>query len=60
MSFNVIGGVAWVTICVVAGRLFGGTEVVEKHFSLVVLVIVALSLVPAVVEVIRARRRPPS
>jgi len=60
MSFNVIGGVAWVTVCTLAGYLFGNLPFVRKNFSLVVLVIIALSLVPAVVELIRARRRPPS
>jgi membrane-associated protein len=60
MSFNVIGGVAWVAVCTFAGYLFGNLPFVRKNFSLVVLVIIALSLVPAVVEVIRARRRPPS
>jgi len=60
MSFNVIGGVAWVTVCTLAGYLFGNLPFVRKNFSLVVLAIIALSLVPAVVEVIRSRRRPPS
>jgi membrane-associated protein len=60
MSFNVVGGVAWVAVCTFAGYLFGGLEFVKKNFSLVVLAIIALSLVPAVVEVLRARRSPPA
>jgi membrane-associated protein len=60
MSFNIVGGVAWVLLCTLAGRLFGGLEIVKKNFSLVVLVIIALSLVPAVWEVVRARRSPAS
>jgi len=60
MSFNVVGGVAWVLLCTLAGRLFGGLEIVKKNFSLVVLAIIALSLVPAIWEVLRARRGPPS
>jgi len=60
MSFNVVGGVAWVLLCTLAGRLFGGLEIVKKNFSLVVLAIIALSLVPAVWEVLRARRGPAS
>jgi membrane-associated protein len=60
MSFNLVGGVAWVLLCTLAGRLFGGLEIVKKNFSLVVLAIIALSLVPAVWEVVRARRAPAS
>ena len=57
MSYNVIGGVAWVTVCTLAGYLFGQFPFVKQHFELVVLAIIALSLVPAVWEVVNARRR---
>jgi membrane-associated protein len=63
MSYNVIGGVAWVVICTVAGFLFGQLPFVKKHFELVVLAIIVLSLVPALWEMYRARslkRRPPT
>jgi membrane-associated protein len=56
-SFNVIGGVAWVTICVVAGRLFGGLPFVQNHFEAVLVAIVILSVMPAVIEYWRERRR---
>jgi len=57
MSYNVIGGVAWVLICTLAGYLFGNLPFVQKNFSLVVLMIILLSLLPAVWEVWQARRR---
>jgi len=57
MSYNVIGGAAWVLICTLAGYLFGNLPFVQKNFSLVVLMIIFLSLLPAVWEVWRARRR---
>ncbi len=56
MSYNVIGGVAWVLICTVAGYLFGNLPVVQENFSLVVLMIIVLSLLPAVWEIWRARQ----
>src|SRR5215212_545928 len=46
MSYNVIGGVAWVSLCTMAGYLFGQLPFVKEHFELVVLAIIALSLVP--------------
>jgi len=57
MSYNVIGGVAWVVICTVAGYLFGQLPFVKEHFELVVLAIIALSLVPAIWEMVNARKR---
>jgi membrane-associated protein len=55
MSYNVIGGVLWVAICTVAGYLFGNLPFVKDNFSVVVLAIIALSLVPAIWELMRAR-----
>ena len=57
MSYNIIGGVAWVVICTVAGYLFGQLPFVKEHFELVVLAIIALSLVPAIWEMAAARKR---
>jgi membrane-associated protein len=56
MSFNLVGGVAWVAICTFAGYLFGNIPFVKKNFSLVVLAIIAVSLLPMVFEVLRSRR----
>ncbi|HEX9669152.1 MAG TPA: DedA family protein [Thermoanaerobaculia bacterium] len=56
MAYNVAGGAAWVLLCTVSGYLFGNLPVVQEHFSLVILGIVVVSLLPAVVEWWRARR----
>ena len=55
--YNVVGAVLWVGICLGAGYAFGNVPVVKNNFSLVVLGIVAVSLVPAVFEFVRSRRR---
>jgi membrane-associated protein len=54
--FNVIGGIAWVLICVVAGYYFGGFAFVQKHFEMVILAIIVISVLPMVFEVWRAKR----
>jgi membrane-associated protein len=54
--YNVAGGIAWVVLCVAAGYAFGNIPVVKEHFSLVVLGIVGVSLVPVALEVVRGRR----
>jgi membrane-associated protein len=54
--FNVSGGVLWVALFIGAGNLFGNLPSVKRNFHFVILAIVALSLVPIVVEWWRARR----
>jgi membrane-associated protein len=54
--YNIVGGIAWVVICVLAGVFFGRFEFVQKRFELVILMIIAISLLPMVVEFIRARQ----
>jgi membrane-associated protein len=54
--YNVVGAIAWVGTCVGAGYVFGNIPIVKDNFSLVALGIVAVSLIPAVVEYVRSRR----
>ncbi len=56
MSYNVVGGIAWVAICVAGGYFFGNLPWVRDNFSLVALGIIAISLLPGVVEYLRHRR----
>jgi membrane-associated protein len=55
--YNVTGGIAWVAICVGAGYAFGNVPVVKNNFSLVALGIVAVSVMPIVIELLRSRGR---
>ena len=56
MAYNVVGGIGWVLICSFAGYFFGNLPVVKENFSLVILGIIVVSLLPAVIEIVRARR----
>jgi membrane-associated protein len=60
LVYNVAGGILWVVSLVLAGYWFGSREFVKDHFSMVILAIIILSLLPAVVEGLRARRAAPS
>jgi membrane-associated protein len=53
--FNVAGGVAWVLMFLLAGWKFGQQEAVQKNFKLVIVAIIVISVLPAVVEVFKAR-----
>lgn len=56
IAYNVIGGVLWPLLFVYAGYFFSDTELVRKNFSLVIIAIVIISVLPAFFEYIRARR----
>ena len=53
--YNIVGGVFWVTSLVLAGHWFGQREFVKQNFSLVIVAIIFISIVPAIIEFIRAR-----
>jgi membrane-associated protein len=60
ITYNVVGAVLWVGIFVPLGYFFGNMPTVKNNFSLVILAIIALSLLPIAFEAIRARRSRPA
>jgi membrane-associated protein len=56
--YNVVGAIAWVGLCVGLGFAFGNVPIVRENFSLVALGIIFVSLLPAIVEILKSRRRP--
>ncbi len=56
ISYNIFGGIAWVALFTFAGYFFGNIPFIRQHFSLVVMAIVLISIVPMIVEAIKARR----
>jgi membrane-associated protein len=55
IAYNVIGGLLWVAVCLSAGYFFGNLPLVRQNFSLVILAIVFISILPALVEFLRHR-----
>ena len=53
LAYNVVGGVSWVLICLMAGWGFGSRPWVQKNFELVLVAIIFISVVPALVEIAR-------
>jgi membrane-associated protein len=51
--YNVTGGVLWVSLFVISGRLFGNLPIVKEYFSLVIVAIIVLSVLPIAYEVWR-------
>lgn len=54
--YNVLGALLWIGICVFAGYVFGNIPLVKDNFTLVILGIVFVSILPAVIEFARHRR----
>src|SRR6476660_5638791 len=54
--FNIVGGVAWVLICVTAGYFLGSIPLVKKNFEVVIVLIVFVSVLPMAFEFWQARR----
>lgn len=51
--FNAVGGISWVSLFVLVGYFFGGIPFVQDHFEIIVLGIVAVSVAPAFIGVIK-------
>lgn len=57
ITYNVVGGIVWVSLFTLSGYFFGNLEVVKKNFSLVLVAIVIISVMPMVVAYLRERTR---
>jgi len=55
-SYNVIGGFLWVTIALFAGYFFGNILFVKKNFSLVIIAIILISVIPVIFEIISQKK----
>lgn len=55
LSYNVIGAVLWVGIATLAGYFFGNITFVRENFSLVIIGVVLISVVPVAFEILRKR-----
>ena len=55
ITYNVVGGVVWVTIFTFGGYYFGNLPFVKENFSLVVIAIIFISVVPMIFEFIKQR-----
>lgn len=57
ITYNIVGGIFWTAIFTFGGYFFGNIPFVKNNFSLVVVAIIVISVIPAVVEVIKSRRK---
>ncbi|MCT8976571.1 DedA family protein [Clostridium sp. CX1] len=55
MSYNIAGGVLWVALFVFGGYFFGNIPIVKKNFTVVIFAIIFISLLPAVIGVLKEK-----
>ncbi len=57
LSYSILGSTAWISLFVYGGYYFGNIPVVRKNFSLVIVAIVFISILPALIQLLRQRNR---
>jgi membrane-associated protein len=63
ISYNILGGIAWTGLFLAAGYFFGNIPIVKENFTFVVLGIIAVSVLPMVIEFVKTwwgRQAPPT
>lgn len=57
IRYNIVGNFAWVAVCCGVGYFFGNIPFVKEHFSLVVIGIIVVSLIPAIISFIKSKSK---
>ena len=57
LSYNIIGGIAWVAIFILGGYFFGNIPVVRNNFTLVIFAIIFISILPGIVSFLASKRK---
>ncbi|EPG73401.1 SNARE-like domain protein [Leptospira fainei serovar Hurstbridge str. BUT 6] len=55
--YNVVGGIVWILVFSIGGYLFGNLPFIQRNFKLVIIGIIIVSILPAVVEYIKERKK---
>ncbi len=57
LTYNIVGGILWAAIFIYAGFFFGNIDFVKNNFSLVIIAIIIISVLPAVFELLRNKHK---
>lgn len=57
LFYNALGGTLWVLLFTLGGYYFGNLQIVRDHFGLVTIAIIVISLIPAIISVLKRKKR---
>jgi membrane-associated protein len=57
ISYNIFGGLLWCALFAFGGYFFGNLPIIKNNFSIVIIAIIIISLLPAVIEYFQSRRK---
>ena len=55
LLYNIFGGVLWISLLYGLGFFFGNISFVKEHFSMIIIAIVVISIIPIVVAFINSK-----
>ena len=55
ITYNITGGIIWPVVFISTGYFFGNLPIVKKYFTLVILAIIVISVLPVVIEIVKMR-----
>ena len=57
IAYDIVGGIAWIGTFVYVGYFFGNLPIIKRNFSLVILAIILISVLPGIIEFLRQKRQ---
>lgn len=57
LVYNVIGAFLWVMSCTLLGYFFGNIPIIKDNFSVVLILIIVISVLPAIIGAVKARKK---
>jgi membrane-associated protein len=57
LTYNIIGGIAWVAIFVFSGFYFGNIPLVKDNLNIIIILIIVISFIPAIIEYLKHKNK---
>jgi membrane-associated protein len=57
LFYNIFGGIGWVVSMIAAGYFLGSIPGIDKHLHIVIILVIAISFIPGIVEFLKERKK---